>query len=60
VTRIIQSSKYIIALLAMVALVILAILRLVEGEQAVQAIMVLVGLAIGGTAVEDAAGKIKA
>lgn len=56
--RLFSSSKYLLVLLAIIGIVVMNLVGRISGEMALAAIGGLVSVAIGATAVEDAAGKV--
>src|SRR5690606_35712952 len=57
VRRLFSSSKYVLVLLAVVGVVIMNLADRISGEAALAAIGALVSVAVGATALEDAAEK---
>lgn len=56
--RLFSSSKYLLVLLAIIGIVVMNLVGRISGEMALAAIGGLISVAIGATAVEDAAGKV--
>lgn len=57
--RLFTSSKYLLTGVVCVGIIVMNVLGRVDGPQALEAILLVVGLALGATAVEDAAKKIR-
>jgi hypothetical protein len=57
--RLFTSSKYLLTGIVCVGIIVMNVMGRIEGPAALEAIMLVVGLALGATAVEDAAKKIR-